>query len=136
MVTKQEALAAHLSVELADIEEGYNDNTFQHGSREYLVLTAVETYDQSHEQAKDLLWAFTPSHLAQYMGLDVDDAETILKPLQEKCEGAQDAVVALLRDRVDECVSDAIAADGRGHFLSGYDGEEHEAGGYYIYRTN
>jgi hypothetical protein len=28
------------------------------------------------------------------------------------------------------------AMDGRGHSLSGYDGDEHECGDYYLYRTN
>jgi hypothetical protein len=28
------------------------------------------------------------------------------------------------------------AIDGRGHSLSGYDGDEHECGNYFLYRTN
>jgi hypothetical protein len=31
-------------------------------------------------------------------------------------------------------MKDAISTDGRGHFISSYDGEENEQGDYYIYR--
>jgi hypothetical protein len=39
---------------------------------------------------------------------------------------------------MDDFVDDAIGADGRGHFLSHYDGNEVEdrESGLYIYRTN
>jgi hypothetical protein len=33
-------------------------------------------------------------------------------------------------------VEEAVSADGRGHFLSSYDGEENEQDGFYIYRIN
>jgi hypothetical protein len=36
----------------------------------------------------------------------------------------------------DELMKDAISTDGRGHFISSYDGEENEQGDYYIYRRN
>jgi hypothetical protein len=51
------------------------------------------------------------------------------------CESARPIVEALIED-MDHFVSDAICADGRGHFLSQYDGEENEEGEFYIYRTN
>lgn len=39
-------------------------------------------------------------------------------------------------DTCQACVADAIRCDGRGHFLSQYDGEEVEAGEFFIYRLN
>ena len=36
----------------------------------------------------------------------------------------------------DDFVEDAVRADGRGHFLAGYDGNENEQGDFYLYRTN
>jgi hypothetical protein len=39
-------------------------------------------------------------------------------------------------DDPDEFIQDAIDSDGRGHFLSYYDGEETEINDYYIYRIN
>ena len=41
------------------------------------------------------------------------------------CESANELVLALIDD-MDKFVSDAISSDGRGHFLSYYDGEEQE----------
>jgi hypothetical protein len=42
---------------------------------------------------------------------------------------------ALLTDE-DDLVDEAISADGRGHFIATYDGEEAEAGRFYVYRIN
>jgi uncharacterized UBP type Zn finger protein len=54
------------------------------------------------------------------------DAETI-RTIQanNRCE-SNNAVLTRLIGDVDHFVDDAIGADGRGHFLSGYDSEEHE----------
>ena len=57
----------------------------------------------------------------------------------KKCEGANDAILALIKKTdggLDGFVEDAISADGRGHFLSSYDGDENEENGFYIYRTS
>lgn len=48
---------------------------------------------------------------------------------------ANSIVKALIND-IDTFVYDAIDADGRGHFLSFYDGREHEQDEFFIYRTN
>jgi hypothetical protein len=57
----------------------------------------------------------------------------------ELCEDANELVKAVIRD-IDHFVKDAILSDGRGHFLSSYDGEEneieHKKVMFYIYRTN
>ena len=57
------------------------------------------------------------------------------KMQSELCEDANEIVKAIITN-MDEFVSDAISADGRGHFLAGYDGEENEQDEFYIYRTN
>ena len=68
---------------------------------------------------------------------DVD--EEVFKCLSEKCESSNDAILSLIKD-VDHFVDDAISSDGRGHFMSTYDGCENEEeinkNTYYIYRTN
>lgn len=58
-----------------------------------------------------------------------------IKAMQEKAEGANDAFEKVIPD-VQSLIHSAIDADGRGHFLSSYDGEENEEGKFYIYRTN
>lgn len=110
------------------------------GGREYLVLSDAEADERTREYIEQTVWAFRAEWLAHYMpaGVDVD----VVELLQEKCEGANgandanDALVAMLADRFDEFVEDSIGADGRGHFLSSYDGCEEEAGAFYVYRVH
>lgn len=70
------------------------------------------------------------------MGMSLED---YLKQLQDKSEGGNDDILNLIED-MDWFVKDAIASDGRGHYLSNYDGRENEeeinGTYYYIYRTN
>jgi hypothetical protein len=54
----------------------------------------------------------------------------------ELCEDANEIVRAMIGERMDDFVSQAIGADERGHFLSSYDGEENQQGEFYIYRNN
>jgi hypothetical protein len=66
--------------------------------------------------------------------------EKSIKLMQEtQCEGCNEAIFALIGD-FNHFVDDASAADGRGHFLSSYDGEEQEVKigktMYFLYRTN
>jgi hypothetical protein len=59
--------------------------------------------------------------------------------MQEKCcEGCNDFFKAIIKGTcgLDKFVEDAIEADGRGHFLAYYDGEENEQGDCFIYRVN
>jgi len=89
----------------------------------------------------DTVWAFRPEFLLGFMphGMTID----AIKAIQEKYEDANGPLLALIRNKK-KFVSDAISADGRGHFLSPYDGEERDAvdiGGLpsrrgYAYRVN
>lgn len=54
---------------------------------------------------------------------------------QQRAESGNDELYRAIDD-IDAFVEDAITADGRGHFLSSYDGEEYEEGKYFIYRIN
>jgi hypothetical protein len=90
------------------------------------------------------LWAFQTSFLRRYvpmLNLDGQRGERTRKAFdkmrEELCEDANDLVEAMIGDRIDEMLTDAIRADGRGHFLAGYDGDEHDApDGGYFYRVN
>lgn len=76
-----------------------------------------------------------------YMGMGMDLTEYI-EQQQQQAEGGNDELVSLINASggMDNFIRDAITSDGRGHFISGYDGEEHEemvdGSWYYIYRTN
>ena len=133
-------LAKHLGVDLDDAQSEID-------SEDYLVLTDEEADEAVREAIEESLWAFTPSFLSAHTGVD----EEVFKILQDKCEDSNDAIMSMIKD-FDAFVEDAVCSDGRGHFLAGYDHEEHycdwqraERKGtkyetvtteYYIYRRN
>lgn len=110
---------------------------------EYLVLTDEEADEKTADYIKDSLWAFNADFILEHTAVyeettHREDAE-IIKALQmvqgSICESANALVRALIVD-IDAFIEDAVDADGRGHFLASYDGEEYESGNFYIYRTN
>ena len=135
------ALSEHLELsgdEYEEIEETqYGDNLFEFGHGEYLVLTDEEADQAVRENIEESVWAFNTSFLSCHVknGISVD----VINLLQEKCEDGSEAIKSLIKD-FDHFVDDAVGTDGRGHFLSHYDGDEHEVnieGEYfYIYRLN
>jgi hypothetical protein len=146
MEAKQVALAQYLECDANDLEQASHDkNLFECGMESYLVLDDDEADKYVQERILEDLWAFNTEFIIAHSRIEVDEQneESItraLKKMQEKlCEDAQPIIRALLKDE-EEFVSDAVEADGRGHFLSGYDGEEnevtHEDETFYIYRQN
>ena len=131
------ALAKHLELTKEEEKEIYYESydIYCYGNQEYLVLTDDEADEKVAENIKDSVWAFNPSFLSSHSDID----EGVFKLLQDKCESANEAVLKLIKD-FDKFVEDAVGTDGRGHFLSGYDGEEdyheHDNETYYIYQTN
>jgi hypothetical protein len=96
-----------------------------------MVLTDAEAQDKVAEYIKETVWAFNPDFLARHSGIDRE----VFERLQDSCETANDAIFKLIKN-FDDLVEDAVGTDGRGHFLSGYDGNENEQGDFYLYRTN
>lgn len=141
---KIKALVKHLGCEPDEVEQSYyDDNMFEYGREEYLVLTDEEADDTAKERIEDSLWAFNTDFLRQFLPEPTQDhAEEILAPLREKCEDANEAIKALVNwdENSSDIVEEAIIWDGRGHFISSYDNEENEVvidGTYfYIYRIN
>ena len=133
---KIQALGKHLDLNNEDlimIEE--SGDYFCFGDKEFLVLTEDEAEEKAKEYIKNSAWAFNPSFLASHSKVDED----VFKCLSEKCESSNDAVLSLIDD-FDNFAEDAISSDGRGHFMSSYDGheniEEIKNTEYFIYRTN
>lgn len=113
--------------------------TVECDGQEFLVaLDENEANKMCRDYVEESLWAFRPDFLASMTGL----SEEVFMALARQCEGANEAVHALVDSScgVGVFVDAAIAADGRGHFLATYDGEEREfefAGKYYnLYRVN
>lgn len=137
MKSRVKALSLHLECDESEIEVFPG---FSVGDREYLVLTDKEANDKTIDDIEDHLWAFNAQFMADETGID----RLVFVALQEsqRCESNNEAVRRLVGSRASflRLARSAIKCDGRGHFLSGYDGGESEsvAGGvkYYIYRTN
>ena len=134
-MSKIEELAKFLDVEEEDLEESsYDESLFSLGNEEYLVYTDKEADEAVEDYIKESAWAFNAWFIVDHSKLPYAAIEMI-QAFQEKCEDANETILALIED-LDAFVEDAISADGRGHFLSGYDGEENETPNYYVYRTN
>jgi hypothetical protein len=142
---KIKVLANFLEVEVDELNQTtYDENTFEYGNQEYLVLAENERDEAVKEYIKETIWAFNPSFLAS----ETELPEEVFKALSDKCESANAPILKLVEKTcgLDDFVSDAVDADGYGHFLSQYDGEENEESlmnqetnkreYYYIYRQN
>ena len=143
---KQAALAAYLEAESADTSPSdyghYGLDIFKFGEKQYAIGTDKEANAAAREYIEGSIWAFNASFILSECGLP-GELEDCIKSFQEKeCESANKALLALVNKcgDLDSFVESAISSDGRGHFLSGYDGEENdfefEGETYYIYRVN
>lgn len=142
------ALAQFLSVDPSEVSElSYDHYGLPHFSAdggEYAVGTDQEADEAGTEAVRSSLWAFNASFILSECGLPMELEEAIAAFTSEKCESANDAIEALVerccKNGVEEFAQSAFSADGRGHFLSGYDGEENEetvnGETFCIYRTN
>ena len=123
---KIEALAKHLDCSIDEAVVSMDD---------YLVYTDDEADEAVHNYIKESVCFFRSDFIAAHAEVD----EEVIKKLQELHENSNKAIRSLIKD-FDHFVSDAVCADGRGHFLSSYDGEENEqtinGNDYYIYRSN
>lgn len=144
MENRIKALANFLEVETDEITENdWENNAFDCNGETYLVLTDEEADEKAREEITESLWAFNAdfiiSHTSTYEDMDnyeFQAAVNSLRKAQESaCESLNPLVRALIED-MDDFVEDAIMSDGRGHFISRYDGEENEENGFYIYRVD
>lgn len=116
-----------------------SDDTVESGREEYLILSDEEANEKAKEYILDSVWAFNKSFLDSHSEAIAEMDDDVYAKIQEMCESANKTVLRLIDD-VDHFVDDAISCDGRGHFLSQYDGEEneisHDGVYYFIYRVN
>ena len=137
MDNRIKALADFLGESVETLRDNGN-NCYQVGDgMEYLVLTDEEADEQARTDIEDSLWAFNAEFILDCCGLDSDPnvAKSLRKMQEVSCEGCNDFIRALVDGTcgIEEFAEQAILADGRGQFLSTYDGEEGEQDGYYIY---
>ena len=129
---KIEALAAYLDIDIEDIEHD-SDMMFDADGEEYMVCTDEEADDYAADNIKESLWTFNVGFIIDHSKLPYEAEEMISSFCGEACEDANETIRAMITD-MDEFIEDAIGADGRGHFMNSYDGEENEEGEFYIYR--
>ena len=131
---KKKALSEFLGIGTEDTEQAdHNDSLLRACGGEYYVLTDEEADELAKEYIRDTAWAFNAWFILDHIEKDIP--EEAIKKIQELYEGANEAIIAMIDD-FDAFVDDAIGIDGRGHFLSSYDGAENEQGEYFIYRIS
>jgi transcriptional regulator with XRE-family HTH domain len=143
---KAQALAKFLEISIEDLEIPEDTElpfVVLDTGVEYRVLTEEQANEMVKEEILSSLWAFNAdfviSHCKNYDDMDCDEFDSAVESLrhaQENCCESANGLVRALIDDMDEFVEDAIIADGRGHFLSYYDGAENEQDGFYIYRVS
>lgn len=133
---KRQALSEYLEIGIDEVDcSTYDENIFDAGGAEYMVLTDEEADAEALNYIKESLWAFNASFLAGFTGLD----EKVFVALQCGCEDSNDAVESLIKgtgNTVEALAEEAICTDGRGQFLNTYDGDENEQDEFFIYRMN
>lgn len=143
LISTGEATAEELATLTVGSTYNENENTFEIIGNEYKVLTDEEADEETKESILNSLWAFNGYFILEHTDFyrtardyECKEFTEALQQLQNSlCESANSIVKALIYD-LDEFVQDAVEADGRGHFISYYDGKENEHNGLYIYRTN
>jgi hypothetical protein len=142
----EQALASHIGCEWSELEpcrhDFYGLDSFSYGREEWAIGSDDDAQEAVTESIKQVLWAFRPSFILGCCGLPLELDEAIQAWQEKECENCNDAIEQMI-DRtceLDEFVRQALMSDGRGHFLSSYDGEEvelkTEAGTFYAYRIN
>lgn len=135
--TVEECIARHFDVSLDEVvgpgdgaTHFYGAPMFEVDGAEFVVATESEADSAVRQSIEDSLFAFRPDFVASHCpnGIDSDTIEAIVG---ERCEDANDAIRALIEagNGLDAFIDDAVLADGRGHFLAHYDGDEIEIDG-------
>jgi hypothetical protein len=139
---KLEALASFLGCDSEELTQTkwsyYGLDSFELGSKEYAIGTDSEADEACAEYIRASAWSFRASFILGECGLPYQLEEAISSWQAKECESANDGMVSLIEKTcgIDSFIQSAISADGRGHFLSSYDGEENEEGEFFIYRIN
>lgn len=113
--------------DLDDIEHldyGWGKCLYKAQGEEYYIGTKKEMTSACEEYIKETVWAFRSSFLAE----QTDIPEEVFTLMQDKCEGANDGILAIINKTcgLDEFCSAAISEDSIGQFLNSYDSTDQE----------
>lgn len=113
----------------------YGLSVYGFGSSEYAIGADEDANQAAIDYIRDTVWAFNAGFILTECDLPSELEDAIRAFQEEKCESANDALLALVEkcckstsgsEGIEAFADSAIAADGRGHFLSSYDGNENE----------
>lgn len=124
----------------AERYDHYGLATYETPQGTYAIGTDEEATQAAIANIRDSVWAFNASFILSECGLPAELEDAITAFQQEKCESANDALLALVEkccnadqgqcgsvtNGLEAFAESAIQAYGRGHFLSSYDSEENE----------
>ncbi len=141
MLNKQQLLEVqkYFQCESDEIEH-VEDDTYMVCHQEHIICADKKADELAADYIENSLWAFNPSFICDCIDGLSDSARTAIEDMlkhsqQTLCEDANDAILRLVSGNLQDLINAAIQANGRGHFLSSYDGEEIEiARGLYAYR--
>ena len=119
----------HLDIEAEDINDvsiSDDECTFEIHGGEYLVCTDEEADEKSKEEITQLLWAFNTDFIAGHVPKHIN--ASMIDACKGRYEDSNDDILELIKagTGIDKFVEEAIAADGRGHNLDTYSGDEEE----------
>jgi hypothetical protein len=124
----------------------YGLSAYSIGNRKFAIGTDSEADSACEQYVCDSAWAFNANFILEQCGLPRELQEPIQAWQERECEGANDGILALIKKTcgIERFTQSAMSADGRGHFLSSYDGNEEQVSiasgdvyeAFYIYRTN
>lgn len=115
--------------------------------QEFLICDKGGREIEVRDYIRESLWAFNTRFILDHSNIKYSNikcyANEVVKEFQKMqevlCESANELVYAMIKD-FDQFVQDAVKSDGYGHFLSPYDGKEHEViifgRTFYVYRIN
>ncbi len=136
---KAKTLKKYLGIKIDEIKTDGDGFEIVGSDERYLVLTDQEANEAVKEYIKESICYFNASYIAIYSRL----SKEVIEHLQEKHvavyggqEEINDLLIRELTIDFNRFVINVIEEDGRGHFLSSYDGDEHETGDFYIYQID
>lgn len=133
--TKQQLIAQYAQCENVT-PSSYDANVFDTECGKYMVLTDDEANAYCRDAILESAWAFNKSFLDSHSEIIASLDDETWAAITKQCESSNKAVLAMIVNH-DAFVEDAIDCDGRGHFLSYYDGNEIElADNHFAYRMN
>ena len=119
---KLAALCEYLDCSPEDlVKEDYDHyglDLYAYGNKSYAIGTDKEANEAAKSYIESSIWAFNASFILQHCDLPMELEDAIKAFQEDKCESANDALLALIEKcgDFDGFVEDAVAADGRAHF--------------------